>query len=476
MSSHPELNVFLNPGSVAVIGASEKLDSWGAFVMGGLRSANYAGKIYAVNHRVDRVFDLPTYKDIRDIKGPVDLAILAIPMEYLGDIIAACSRKGVRGVTVITAGFAETYDGGGLEQGRLAQLARSGGMRLLGPNVSGTFDLHEGFNTTPSHVEDLMKTSIAAISQGGFAFEDILTSGRHARMGVGKFIHTGNEADLTITDFMALFDGDPEIKAIVMYIEAIRDGKRFVEVARQVSSKKPIVVYKGGRTTDSARAAQSHTGALSSDWQIYQGIFRQTNIVVSPAMELLLPLAHSLIERPPVDGNRIAVITMGGSWGVALVDCLAEFELTVPEFSDALQQRLRALGLIARASAKNPIDFGASGRFVETEFLLSLCREILCSGEADALVIHGFGRAGMKMKESNEADIFHEVQKEQVIRVAGLEKEFGLPVIVGNHHSQWESQAVQDLNHQGIRVYNRLSDIAVLLSRMRDYWRKRLIS
>ena len=469
MNPFSELDVFLNPKSVAVIGASEKPDSWGTFVMDGLRWANYNGKIYPVNLFADRIFNLPTFRDIRDIKDPVDLAVIAIPAEYLEDTIVACGQKGVKGITVISAGFAETHADGVQEQNQLAKLARSLQMRLLGPNVSGTFNLHECFNTVPLRSENRLKTSIAAVTQGGFVFQDILTSAWHQKMGVGKFIHTGNEADLTITDFLEDFGKDPEIKAIVMYIEAIRDGKRFMKVAKCLQGIKPIVVYKAGKTADSARAAQSHTGALSSNWQIYKGLFRQTGMVVSPAIELLLPLAHALIERPPMRSNRVAVITMGGSWGVALTDCLVNFGLAVPKFSSLFQKRLRNLGLISMASATNPVDFGASGKFTDTELLVSLAREILLSGEADALVLHGLGRTG----KSKEVDFFYEIQKKQIICVADLEKEIGLPVIIGNHHSQWESQTVYELSQQGIRFYSRLDDIAAILSGMHDYWGNR---
>jgi acyl-CoA synthetase (NDP forming) len=449
------------------------MDSWGAFVMRGLCSTNFPGKIYPINRGSDRVFNLPAYQDIRDIPEPVDLAVIAIPAEHVAAAIEACGQKGVRGVTVITAGFAETYAGGVQEQARLARLARSLGMVLLGPNVSGTFNLHAGFNTTPGEAHTIFKTSIAAISQGGFAFSDILTSGRHQRMGVGRFVHTGNEADLTVTDFLELFGQDDEIQAIVMYIEAIRDGRRFARVARQVSRRKPIVVYKAGRSTDSARAAQSHTGAISSGWMIYRGIFQQTGVVMAPAMELLLPLAHALVERPAINGNRIGIITMGGSWGVSLADSLAESGLSVAEFSAPLQNRIRTLGLTDRASAKNPLDFGASGRFVDTEFLLNLCKAILGSGEVDAMVLHGFGRAGQKASEGKDSDIFYDVQKEQALKIAALEKKYNRPVLVASHHSQWESQTVQELIQQGIRVYTRLSDIAVVLSGLHAYWRKK---
>jgi acyl-CoA synthetase (NDP forming) len=424
-----------------------------------------------VNRGKDRIFNLPAYADIRDIQGTVDLAVIAVPAEGVEEAIRVCGEKGVRGVSVITAGFAETYADGDREQARLAHLARSLGMRLLGPNISGTFNLHAAFNTTPEHVDKLFKTPVGAISQGGFAFKDINAAGRHRHMGVGKFVHTGNEADLTITDFLELYGADAEVQAIAMYIEAIRDGRRFVETARRVTRTKPIVVYKGARSADSARAAKSHTGALSSDWQIYQGMFRQTGISVAPSMELLLPLAHGLIERPPMRGNRVAIITMGGSWGVALVDCLADYGLRAPEFSDALQQRLRGLGLSDRASARNPLDYGASGRFLDTPFMVSLCREILVSGEVDAMVVHGFGREGMKDEADRKgADMFHEAQLNQLLNVSDLEADVGRPVLIASHHSPWESQTIHDINRKGIRVYNRLSDIGVLLSRLRDYW------
>jgi acetyltransferase len=462
-----DLNVFLNPSSVAVIGASERPASWGSFIMEGLLSVKYSGKIFPVNPNAERVFGLRAYPDIRRIKDPVDLAVMAVPQKSAEDILAACAQKAVKGITAITAGFAETSDDGRQQQAKLANLARSAGLRLLGPNVSGTFNLHANFNASSIHEETILKTPIAAVCQGGYAFHDILTSAGHKNMGVGKFIHTGNEADLTITDFLEFFGQDPEIKAIVLYIEAIRDGQRFMEVANTVIQKKPIVVYKGGRTADSARAAQSHTAALSGEWPLYRGMFRQTGIVVAPAMELLLPIAHALIERPPLKGRRIGIITMGGSWGVALSDCLAESGLTVPEFGPGLQDRLRARGLPIRASSKNPLDFGASGKFIETDFLLSLGREILQSGEVDALVVHGIGRPGMHTPQTApEMKLMLAFTKEQILGFVDFEKEFGLPVIIGNHHSPWESQTVSDLNKQGIRFYSRLHDIAWLLAAM----------
>lgn len=474
MKSTSDLNVFLNPRSVAVIGASERPGSWGSFIMEGLLSGEYPGMIYPVNKQAERIFNVPSFRDVNQIKVPVDLAVVAIPEKYLEETIKVCGQKKVKGITVITAGFAETSNKGGQSQERLTRMARSLNMRMLGPNVSGTFNLHKGFCASSAHAKNPIKTPIAALCQGGGAIHDLLASASHRKMGIGKFIHTGNEADLTVTDFMEFLENDPETRAIVMYLEMIRDGRRFMEVAKRVSRKKPIIVYKGGRTSDSARAAQSHTGALSSDWQITKGMFKQTGIVISPSMELLLPLAHGLIERPQMRGRRIGIITMGGSWGVALTDCLVESGLTVPEFSNRLQGKLRDLGLISRASSKNPVDYGATGRFLDTGFLLSLGREILRSGEVDGMILHGFGRAGMDPQEKEEMKQFREEQKKQTLGFSDLEKELGFPVLIGNHHSLWESRTIKEITEEGVRVYNRVHDIAWLLSAMAEYWGKRI--
>jgi len=465
-----DLEIFLNPQSVAVIGASERPGSWGSFIMRGLLSANFAGRIYPINSRAGRVFGIPAFKDIAEINFPIDLAVCAIPEKFVKETIEGCGRKGVKGITVITAGFAETSDQGRQQQASLAELARSQGIRLIGPNVSGTYNLHAGFNASSIPADNLLVTPIAAVCQGGYAFYDILSSGWTRGMGVGKFIHTGNESDLTVTDFLQTFGKDPEVKAIVMYIEALRDGKRFMEIAGEVTGTKPVVVYKAGRTVDSARAAHSHTGALAGQWQVYKGLLRQVGAVISPAMELLLPIGHALIERPPMKGKRVAIITMGGSWGVALTDCLTEAGLSVAEFSPDLQEELRSLGMPDRASVKNPLDFGASGQFLTADFPTSLARTILASKEVDALVLHGIGRPGMHSAETSEEwKIFLAIEKQQVSEICALEEEMGIPVLISSHYNPWESQAISDFNKQGIRIYNRLHEIAWLLSAMCEH-------
>lgn len=466
--------IFLSPRSVAVVGATERPGAWGSFIMEGLLSRHYPGKIYPVNPKNDLVFGIKVYRNIKDVKEPLELAVLAIPEESVEEALKACCHKKVKGVTIITAGFGETSERGQKKQEALTKLARSNGIRLLGPNVSGTFNLHAGFNASSIPAENLIATPIAAVCQGGYAIYDIVSAGWTKRLGVGKFVHTGNECDLTVTDFLEHFGRDREVKSIIMYIEAIRDGTRFMEVAREVSRIKPVVVYKAGRTAGSARAARSHTGALAGKSQIYQGLFRQLGIIVSPTMELLLPIAHSLIEHPPMRGPRVGIITVGGSWGVALTDTLEEAGLCVPEFSLKLQEILRSIGMPPRASTRNPVDFGASGLFLSSEMPIALGRKILSSGEVDALIVHGIGRPGRLTEDTpDERKIFWNIEKQQIQGLNKQEKETGIPVLIGSHYTQSESQVVYELNKQGIRIYSNLYEIAQLLSLMLCYWSQR---
>jgi acetyltransferase len=444
-------------------------------MMEGLLSFHYPGAIYPVNHHSSTVYGLRAYPDIGSIPGPVDLAVLTIPEGSVEQAVQDCGAKGVKGITIITAGFGEAVEGGRAREEAIAKLARSHGIRVIGPNVSGTFNLHARFNPSPSSAEYLLATPLAAVSQGGFAFYDLLASGYGRRMGVGKFIHTGNECDLQVTDFLEHFGKDPQVQGIVMYLETLRDARRFLEVACQVAREKPVIIHKAGHTSGGTRAAQSHTGAIAGLKEVYRGALEQVNVILSPSMELLLPLGHAFIERPFMRGKRVAIVTMGGSWGVALADRLEEEGLVLPELTKPTQESLRSLGMPPRASTRNPVDIGAAGvTAFSVERLIEMGRVILSSGEVDALILHGLGRAGFVRDGTPRGkEIFMELEKQAIRGYNGLQQEFGKPVILGSHHSSWESQAVSDLQSEGIRVHHRLDEIAHILFRMYEYWRKR---
>jgi acyl-CoA synthetase (NDP forming) len=467
-----ELDVFLQPRSVAVIGATERPFSWGSRIMEGLLAFRYPGKIYPVNHQSSAVYGIHAYPDVKSIPDSVELAVLTIPEASVERVVQDCCEKRVKGITIVTAGFGEAVQGGRVREAAIAKLARAHGARVIGPNVSGTFNLHAGFNAFPRH--HLLATPLAGISQGGYAFGDLLDSGYARKMGVGKFVHTGNECDLQVTDFLDYFAKDPQVQGIVMYVETLRDGRRFLEVARRVSQDKPIILYKSGRTSSGIRAARSHTGAMAGSKEVYRAALQQVKVVLSPTMELLLPLGHALIERPPMRGKRVAIVTMGGSWGVVISDCLEEEGLIVPELSRSVRANLRSLGMPPRAYASNPVDIGAAGPMtLPAERLVEIGRVIVASGEVDALILHGLGRADSDRNGPSDGRRISLKFEKQVMRgYDGLQQEFRKPVILGSYHSSWESRTISDLQDEGLRVLNRVDEIAQVLFRMHEYWRR----
>nr|HID58920.1 acetyl CoA synthetase [Desulfobacterales bacterium] len=218
-----QLEAFIKPKSVAVVGASDRFGSWGSFIMKGLLSYDFPGKIFPVNRNAGTISGIKAYPDILSIPDEVELVVLAIPAESVYETINACVRKCVRGITIITSGFGEALEEGKEQEKELTRLARAHGIRLLGPNVSGTFNLHDNFNAAPSPVRFLVPSPVTAICQGGYAIYDLIASSYWRGMGVGQFIHTGNECDLKVTDFLDYFGEDPRTKAILMYLETIRD-------------------------------------------------------------------------------------------------------------------------------------------------------------------------------------------------------------------------------------------------------------
>lgn len=465
-----DLTCFLKPAAVAVIGATARPGSWGSFIMEGLFSWGYQGRIYPVNPKGGTLYGLEAFRDVREIPGPVDLAIFTIPEEQVESAIRSCGAKGVKGITLITAGYSEAATNGQAREKALAELAHSYGMRLLGPNVSGTMNLHAGFNAAASPAQHLYPTSLAAVCQGGYAFYDLLALGFPRGMGVGQFIHTGNECDLTASDFLEHFGHDPEVTAVLMYLETIRDWQRFRTVASDVTRRKPVVAYKAGRTSGGARAAASHTGALGGRRELFEGALRQCGVVLAPTMELLVPAGHALVERPRMRGNRVGIVTMGGSWGVVLSDAMEEQGLEVPVLSASLQTRLREIGMPSRASTRNPVDIGASGLFLDVATLVKIGEMVVSSGEVDALVLHGLGGPGMLSADTKEGDrIYMEIEKQVIRGYNALQSAWHIPVLIGNPYSPWESQVVADLIAEGLRTIPRIDDVAHLLRIMFQY-------
>ena len=292
---------------------------------------------------------------------------------------------------------------------------------------------------------------------------------------IGKYVHTGNEADLQSTDFLDLLGRDPETDVILMYIEGLKEPRRFLKIAQGITCEKPIIIYKGGKSEAGKRAAASHTGAMAGSIDLYRALFKQAGCIEAQNFEIMLDLGYAFTFYPPLKGNRIGIITQGGSWGTMLTDHLSRRGLHVPELSPSLQNELRGLGLPYRASTRNPVDFGAAYLDLAKKAGLSIIEAILCSDEIDALVLHGYG-----LKDTEQGSPMPWVSKmqeeeEEVLR-KGLEmmSAYKKPLVYGSYYvSHFESTTLRNLVQDGIPVFGRLEDIADLLfSLFRHYARK----
>jgi acyl-CoA synthetase (NDP forming) len=461
---------FVRPRSIAVIGATDRPDTWGNWITRKLVSGDFPGSVYPINPRARTILGRPAYASVSAVPEAVDLAIIAIPAERVFDAIRDCAAKGVPAGLIITAGFSEARNDGRAREQKMAAYARAHGLRLVGPNVSGIMNLHYGLLAHPAEPQYLHKTPITFICQGAYAITDIAAHESSARRGFGKFLHTGNEADVTVADFLEYCEHDPETQGICVYIEGLRDGRRFLEVARRITSHKPIVVFKAGLTPEGGRAAASHTGALAGSADMYRGLLRQAGIVQAPSFELSLNLAHALLEMPSLRQPTIAITTLGGSWGVMLTDALAQRGLQVPELPNTLQADMRRMGMPERASVRNPIDFGAAVGSISLQTRLQIVDRLLACETIGGVVVHGYGAPGF-LPEAAPQDARQRVEEEKTMirSVQALQEVHHKPVVLVSAMTPLESQVVQELIPEGIRFQHRLDDAAAVMAALYDY-------
>ncbi|MCB1016705.1 MAG: GNAT family N-acetyltransferase, partial [Acidimicrobiales bacterium] len=372
----------LAPRSIAVVGASRRAGTIGHEIFRNLVTGNFSGPVYPVNPTARSVAAVRAYPSVVDVPGDVDLAVVAVPAEHVGDVLADCARRQVRGVVVITAGFAE-LDGGSERQRELVELARRSGMRLIGPNCMGIVNTSADvrMNATFAPVTPAPGRMAFASQSGGLGIELLHRAGSLG-LGISSFVSLGNKADVSSNDLLPYWHEDPDTDVILLYLESFGNPRKFGRLAREVGRTKPIVAVKGGRTATGVRAASSHTAALSSPDATVGALFRQAGVIRVDTLEQLFDTAQVLSHQPLPAGRRLAIVSNGGGPAILAADASDSFGLEVPELSDGLQAELRRLSS-PEASVRNPIDLVASataGHFDQT------LRALLASDEVDAVL------------------------------------------------------------------------------------------
>lgn len=350
----PTLDCFFRPRSVAVIGASRDPQKLGYTILDNLLKHRYPGRIYPVNPQAQEIFHLKVYPTVTQIPDPVDMAVIVVPAPVVPFVLQECGMKGVKGVVIISAGFRETGAEGLQREKELVAMARRYGIRIVGPNCLGVINTFHSLNAT--FAEGMPNPwEVGLMSQSGAMATAILDWANLADVGFSKFISMGNMADVDEVDLLEYWKDDEECKVIVGYLESIDRGQRFLEVARQLTARKPLVLMKVGRTAAGAAAASSHTGALSTPDQVIEAAFQQAGITRAETMEQLFDFTMCFSWAPLPKGERMAVITNAGGPGVMTTDAIENSGLHMAQLGP---QTLTTLGehLPQSASTHNPID------------------------------------------------------------------------------------------------------------------------
>jgi len=348
-----QLDYVFNPGSVAVIGASNRIGAWGFGVMTRL-IGNPNRKVYPVNPKSPEIMGVKAYGNISEIPDPVDFAVISVSPAKTPGIMRECVNKGVKAALVISGGLAESGEDGAKLEEELVDIARKGGVRFIGPNSMGHVNSYSSFSTL-AWMNEIQTGPVAFLAQSGTYGQRVVRTGMHRGIGFSKFVSSGNEADLHMEDYIEYFAEDEETKIIAAYVEGLREGRRFFQLAKEITRKKPIIVMKAGATEGSARAAKSHTASLCGSDKIYDAMFKQSGVIrVEDEVELfdVVTILHSL---PLPRGNSVGILTEGGGIGVVMAEACEKVGLELAPFSPATTERLSSL-LPSRCSYANPTD------------------------------------------------------------------------------------------------------------------------
>lgn len=348
------LEFLFYPQSVAIIGSATE-GKIGHSLINGLMNGGF-DNVYAVNPKAISVGNVTGYKEVSQIGEPVDLAVIASPPATVVNILKDCGKAGVKAAIVITAGFSET--GNTEAEVELKTVAEQYGIRFAGPNCAGIVNNHHNLALTLETVPPQGKTAL--VSQSGALGGMILSWAEEQGLGFSKFISYGNAADLTETDLLEYLITDQDTDVVALYVESVKDGRRFRDVAARLTKVKPLVVIKSGRTDSGKRAAQSHTGSMAGSDAVFDTVLKECGAVRVKNVEEMFDLCKGLTALPPLKGNRVVVVTNSGGPGVMTTDHAEELGLKVDEPSEELQKELSSQ-LPPQCAIKNPIDLTVEG-------------------------------------------------------------------------------------------------------------------
>ena len=378
-----DLKYLLYPASVAVAGASASPDKFGHRILFNIINNGFKGRVYPVNPRESEVLGLESFAAVADIPGEVDLVVITVPTGGVKQVVEDCIRKGVRAAIVITSGFSEVGAEGAALEAEIAGLARSAGLALVGPNCVGMISTHSSLycHMMPFYPS---RGPVAIVAQSGSVADMIASRLGDQGIGISHLISAGNEAVLRVGDYLDYLAGDDRVSVALAYIEGIRDGRRFLQAAKKLTARKPLIVLKAGGTEAGAKAALSHTAALAGDDMVVNSLLRQAGAIRVEDMDAMVDTAAAFSGQPLPRGNRVGIIAPGGGWGVMVADACAQCGLDVAPLDRVTLDKLDSM-LPPMWSHGNPVDTvtGVRGGAVE------MVQALLESPAIDGLIVLG---------------------------------------------------------------------------------------
>ena len=383
----------LSPKSIAVIGASQK-PGIGQSIIRNIQQFSFQGKVYAINLRGESVLGVKGYASVLDIPEALDMAVIALPSRFVLDVAEQCGKKGVKAIICISAGFKEVGGDGIAQEKKLLDMVNRYGMCMIGPNCMGAINTDPAVSMNATILSDVPRRgNVAMLTQSGAlgaAMEDFCSS---FQIGFSSVVSVGNQTDMNICDFLPLLEQDPNTKVILLYMEGIPEPQRFRNIVSKM--KKPVVVYKAGKTKAGAAAAGSHTGSLAGNAQVASALLRQSGAIECASLEDAFRLTATLSKTDLLRGNRIGIASNTGGLGIITSDALTKLGFALPPLPQACADDLRPK-LLPEASVRNPIDIVAPATPEQYREVIS---QMTTCGAYDAILITVVPAATVKSED-----------------------------------------------------------------------------
>lgn len=437
MNFQPNLDTLFNPKGIAVIGASTHPGKFGFVALHNILAAGFEGNVFATNPKTPEILGVQTLESVKSIpESSIDVAMICLGPEQTIAVLPELAEKGVKAGFVVSGGFRESgFEGTELEK-ELVEVANSLEMTIAGPNG-------QGFVSTPANLCSQIVSpypptgNLSIASQSGNILSAMLNQARAKNIGIARAISIGNQAQVDIAEYIRYFGRDPETKVIVSYVEGLPNGRDFYDSLKEVSCGKPVIIIRGGTTSDGAKAASSHTGSMASDQKIFETAVTQAGAILASDPNEAFEFAAAFATKPLPNGRKVIVVTTAGGWGVITADAISRSRLDLMELPQDLEEQINQF-LPPRWSKNNPVDL-AGGETRDT--IPSLIPLILGHPEVDSMIFLGLGIQGNVARTYKESPVataetekmanFHISQEKRYAQaIIKSSKDFGKPVFV----------------------------------------------